>query len=98
MPRSIWFLDNGKRQVQGTGDLSSVYRVNRITAIPNNPLDVYTVYFSMLEDQIRARGYEIRIYEGGKITVDLPRSDKYGWIFREIARTYYLAGKMEAAK
>lgn len=96
MPRPVWFLINGQRLTLGSGELTSIYRVTRVTATPYKPVDVYTVYFSMLEDQIKARGYEIRIYEGGKITVDLPISDKYGWVFREIARTYYLAQKTEA--
>ena len=91
MPRPVWFLINGERLDLGVCDLTTIYRVTRLTATPYQPLDIYTVYFSMLEDQLKIRGYTARLYPGGKITVDIPRSDKYGWIFREIARTYYLA-------
>jgi len=82
----------------GSGDLNNIFHITRITATPNKTLDVYTVYFSMLEDQVRARGYEIRVHEGGKVVVDIPKSEKYGWILREIARTYYLAEKLEAVR
>jgi hypothetical protein len=37
------------------------------------------------------KGYNCEISQFGRVTVVLPIRDQYGWILREIAKTFWLA-------
>lgn len=90
MHRDIWFTVNGKRSVVGSGTCFRAYAKRQITSRALKPINTDNEYFLMLESQLRDRGYDPIIYTDGRIQLTIPCNDAYGWIFREIARSYWL--------
>lgn len=91
MSRPLWFDVNGKRPEMGYCEMLCNFGARHIKTVSKYPVDGESLPFQMIEDQLIARGYTPGIYKDGKILLTIPQGDKYGWIFREIARTYYLA-------
>lgn len=97
--RSVWLIVNGS-QLE-VGYLEKNYTQLRLRTIQTRPfkrLNGFDGRFKLFEDLMRSRGYEPIIYEDGRIVIQLPISDRYGPVLREIANVYYLAEKMEAAQ
>ena len=91
-PRELFFPLDGKKHLLGACNFSIYLRKRTIETIPSSTLNGDNYAFSVLESVLRDSNYEPKIYEDGRIILDLPVSDKYGWILREIARAYLLAG------
>lgn len=98
MPRELFWDIIGRRTVVGHCFNAVDYATRKITTKPLKPINSANDYFFMLESQLRERGYDPIIYASGQIYLCIPCNDKYGWVLREIARTYWLTlhkeGKM----
>ena len=90
MSRGLWFPVSGKQETVGSCGYTISYAERSIYANPDQEINSDNAYFEMLESQLRARGYEPKIYQNGRVFVIIPVQDKYGWILREIARAYWL--------
>ena len=90
MSRGLWFPVNGKQETVGSCGYTISYAERSIYANPDQEINSENAYFEMLESQLRARGYEPKIYQNGRVFMIIPVNDKYGWVLREIARAYWL--------
>jgi hypothetical protein len=86
------FLDvDGKRLVvaYATREVDSRSRI--VISTPVKKLSSSHPAFKMLESSLLMKGYNCEISQFGRVTVVLPIRDQYGWILREIAKTFWLA-------
>lgn len=94
--RKTWLLVNKKQVENGTLDKNYVInRIRYLRTIPDKKLNGYDPRFKLFKDLMLSKGYQVRIYENGTIELEIPCSDKYGPILREIATLYYLVEKAE---
>lgn len=94
MSRMIWIVLNERQRDTGVLERNTIIeRARHIRTKPLRPLNGNDKRFELLESLLRGKGYEPVIFEDGSINITIPIADKYGWILREIATTYYLAQK-----
>lgn len=91
MPREIWLNLNGKRETVGYLEQRLNYRSRVLRCEPRRALDGNGSLFTLFEKLIRGHGYSPIISESGVVTLTLPINDSYGWIIRELAKTYWTA-------
>ena len=97
--RAIFLILNGSRHDNGVLEQNYVsFRLRTIKTRPLRRLNGHDARFQLFEDLMRSKGYSPVIYEDGTIIIQMPSSDKYGPVLREIANVYYLAEKMEARR
>ena len=97
--RKTFLILNGSRVENGIVEQNYVsFRLRTIKTRPLRRLNGHDARFQLFEDLMRSKGYSPVIYEDGTIIIQMPSSDKYGPVLREIANVYYLAEKMEAVR
>ena len=94
--RPIWLILGGRKKAVGILEQNIVRdRVRIIKVSPMIVIDGYSYVFHTLEELLRGNGYSPVITVEGKITLTMPCNDDYGWILREIARSYWMAGRVQ---
>jgi hypothetical protein len=99
LPRDIWVPIDGKRVSTGILVYNSVaYRKREIKTEPYASISGNNPAFTIIGGILKSRGYDPKIFDDGTVLLTLPVNDEYGWILREIAKTYALAEKIDVNK